>query len=257
MDAGAGTSLLRATDSVGGSFSASTDSAVAQGARASKLRVLVPGRSEEKSHKTAAEISKLGSALLTQLPAGSATTISTVEGGVGTVRWLKWTMACCAQEIDVVKEDASASSIGGTDAQAWSPMPLASCWVGVGLRARAAAAELQLRGLAEHELCGQCLGSGIIASMYYVYSVYIYTHGERCGEATPSTIWTAAPGRSHVRWLRRGLGSNRWVANQASVSSLEIKRCDDLVVKSNLDPPISLQLNLPLGLKGASNDLDH
>lgn len=40
------------------------------------------------------------------------------------------------------------------------------------------------------------------------------------------------------------------MASKASVSSLEIKRCDDLVVKSNLDPPISLQLNLPLGRSG-------
>ena len=43
LDAGAGTSLLKATTSVGNSFAStpSTDSAVAKGARASKLRVLV------------------------------------------------------------------------------------------------------------------------------------------------------------------------------------------------------------------------
>ena len=43
LDAGAGTSLLKATTSVGNSFAStpSTDSAVAKGARSSKLRVLV------------------------------------------------------------------------------------------------------------------------------------------------------------------------------------------------------------------------
>ena len=65
----AATSLLGAATSVGESFSAGSGSTVAQGARASKLRVL---------------FSKLGSALLQQVPAGSASQISTVQGGKGT-----------------------------------------------------------------------------------------------------------------------------------------------------------------------------
>ena len=69
----AATSLLGAATSVGESFSASgTGSSVAQGARASKLRVL---------------FSKLGSALLQQVPAGSSSQISTVQDGKGTALW--------------------------------------------------------------------------------------------------------------------------------------------------------------------------
>ena len=44
------------------------------------------------THTTAAdpEFSKLGSALLQQLPAGATSQISTVEGGKGTDAWFSW-----------------------------------------------------------------------------------------------------------------------------------------------------------------------
>ncbi|CAK9031325.1 Galactosylceramidase [Durusdinium trenchii] len=90
VDPAAGTSLLKATSSVGNSFAdGGSDSNVAKGARVSKLRVL---------------FSKLGSALLQQLPAGATSQISTVEGGKGT-------------EIGVVKENANAAIASGVSSK--------------------------------------------------------------------------------------------------------------------------------------------
>lgn len=37
------------------------------------------------------------------------------------------------------------------------------------------------------------------------------------------------------------------MASSATVSTLEIKKCNDLLVRSDLDPPIVLNLQLHLG----------
>lgn len=169
IDAGAGESLLRATTSVGDSFAtSSSDSDVAKGARASKLRVL---------------FSKLGSALLQQMPAGASSSVSTVEGGKGT-------------EIAVVKEDLSAAQESGVSSD------------GAQIPASALARRLQ---------------SGCTSL------------------AVQNTNFV---GSNPFNYLTRSLGKNAYVANDATVRTLELKQCDTSLVRPNLDPPIALKLQL-------------
>lgn len=47
------------------------------------------------------------------------------------------------------------------------------------------------------------------------------------------------------RW-HRGLGKNAYVANDATVRTLELKQCDTSLVRPNLDPPIAIKLQLQL-----------
>ena len=95
-------SLLGAATSVGDSFSSDTSSSsIAQGARSAQLRVLAPRPNRRSVTKgfalfecilpvSGSKFSKLGSALLQQVPAGSTSTVSTVEGGKGTASWLHY-----------------------------------------------------------------------------------------------------------------------------------------------------------------------
>ena len=46
--------------------------------------------------------------------------------------------------------------------------------------------------------------------------------------------------------LTTGLGQNAYVEHSATVTTLEIKRCDSLVRHSNWDPPIALTVPLLL-----------
>lgn len=171
LDAGAGTSLLKATTSVGNSFAStpSTDSAVAKGARASKLRVL---------------FSKLGSALISSLQEGAASTISTVDGGKGT-------------EVTVAKESASKAAEDGFAAD------------GVQISGSALALRRRLQ---------ECTTLAVQKTNFVASNPFNY--------------------------LVTGLGQNAYVANDASVSTLEIKQCNVPLVRPNLDPPIALQLPL-------------
>lgn len=166
-------SLLGAATSVGDSFSSDTStSSIAQGARSAQLRVL---------------FSKLGSALLQQVPAGSTSTVSTVEGGKGTA-------------IAVAKEDAAAAAASGLSSGA-AQIP------GGGLGAR-------LRRL----------------------------QGDSC--STIAAQSTDFVGSNPFTYLQSSIGQNAYVENSATVTTLEIKRCDSLVRHSNWDPPIALTLPL-------------
>jgi len=89
VNTAAAKSFLGAASSVGDSLTAdSSSSSQAQGARAAQLRVL---------------LSKLGSALLQQVPTGATSTVSTVENGKGTA-------------IAVAKQDSTTAAANGLDA---------------------------------------------------------------------------------------------------------------------------------------------
>eukprot|EP00435_Cladocopium_sp_Y103_P064405 s1590_g26.t1 len=164
-------SLLGAATSVGDSFSADTStSSIAQGARSAQLRVL---------------FSKLGSALLQQVPAGSTSTVSTVEGGKGTA-------------IAVAKEDAAAAAATGLSSGST-----------------------------------QIPGGGFGGRLRRLQS--------DC--STIAAQSTDFVGSNPFTYLESSLGQNAFVENGATVTTLEIKRCDSLV-RSNWDPPIALTLPL-------------
>ncbi|CAJ1396666.1 unnamed protein product, partial [Effrenium voratum] len=168
VDESAGTSLLRAATSVSSSFAAGGGSSTQQGATAAKSRAL---------------FSKLGNALLQQLPVGTSTAISSVQDGKGTAIAVKSESAA----------DASQNGLSGAGAQ----------------------------------VPGSALGGRRLAE---------------CG--TLALQETNYIGSNPFVYLNSSQGINKYVLSNATVSTIEIKRCDTLVSQTGLDPPVALNLTL-------------
>lgn len=172
VNTAAAKSFLGAASSVGDSLTAdSSSSSTAQGARSAQLRVL---------------LSKLGSALLQQVPPGATSTVSTVENGKGTA-------------IAVAKQDSTTAVANGLDAG----------------------------GI-------QVPGGGLAG-----------VAGRRLQECTTIAAQsTDYVGGHPFTYLQSSIGQNAYVAKTATLTTLELKQCDKLLVHSNWDPPIALTLPL-------------